>query len=162
MFQVLFQGDLFADYFQVYLHDEAHPALPDDYTDATIARRLMVAPHGIIVHTARNMTVPVCVEWHHARPESDLDAFQHVVEASFACPTGRLVLAGLTDDASTAPRLTVQVGVLGVRTCFAGLDTLDETGLDGDDRYLVQLWPAAAPASKGVCVLKAWPLRSEP
>lgn len=158
MFQVLFQGDLFADYFQVYLHDVAHPALPDDYTDETVARRVMVGPHGVIVHTARNMTVPVCVEWHRERPEPDLAAYQHVAEAGFACPTGHLVLAGLTDDACTAPRLAVTLGHLGIRACFAGLDTLDETGLEGDDHYLVQLWPAVASASQDVRVLKAWPL----
>ena len=28
MFRILFQGDLFADYFQIYLHDVDHPTLP--------------------------------------------------------------------------------------------------------------------------------------
>ncbi|MCE4224646.1 hypothetical protein HCU64_12855 [Methylobacterium sp. C25] len=154
MFQVMFQGDLFADYFQIYLHDEDHPELPDDYTDESIARRLMAGPHGLILHTARNMTVPVCVEWHARRPEPELDAFQHVAEAGIACPTGRLVLAGLTDDVATAPRLAVRPGPIAARASFAGLDTLDESGLEGDDRYLLQLWPA--PMGGGVDVLKAW------
>ncbi len=157
MVQVLFAGELFADYHQVCLHDEDHPKLPDDYTDETIARRLMAGPYGAIVHTARNMTVPVRVEWHRARADPDLAASQHIAEADFACPSGRLVLAGLTDYAPTAPRLAVRAGPLGVRACFAGLDTLDATGLDGDDRYLVQLWPADAPAGSGMRVLKAWP-----
>lgn len=155
MLQVLFEGNLFADYFQFTLRDEVHPALPEDYTEATVARRLMAGPHGVIVHTARNMTVPVRVEWHGGRPAPDRDAFQHLVEASFGCPTGRLVLAGLTDDAAAAPRLAVPAGPLGVRACFAGLDTLDEAGLDGQDRYLVQLWLGSGPEE--VRVLKAWP-----
>ncbi|MBB3903126.1 hypothetical protein GGR33_002628 [Methylobacterium brachythecii] len=155
MFQVMFQGDLFADYFQVYLHDADHPELPDDYTAESIARRLMAGPFGLILHTARNMTVPVCVEWHAERPEPELEAFQHVAEAGVACPTGRLVLAGLTDDVATAPRLAVRPGPIAVRASFAGLDTLDDSGLEGDDRYLVQLWPAQMP--EGVAVLKLWP-----
>ena len=155
MFQILFQGDLFADYFQIYVHDAAHPTLPDDYTDEAIADRLMVGPHAVILHTARNMSVPVCVKWHRERPQPDLAAFQHVVEGGFTCPTGQLLLAGLTDDAHTAPRLAVPAGPLGVRACFSGLDTLDETGLDGNDCYLVQLWPG--PAAEGVRVLKRWP-----
>ena len=114
----------------------------------------MVGTHGVILHTARNMTVPVCVEWHRQRPEPDLDAVQHVVEAGFACPSGRMVLAGLTDDWTMAPRLVVPAGAIGILASFAGLDTLDDTSLDGDDRYLVQLWPRTAPA--GVRVLKAW------
>lgn len=86
MIQTLFQSDLFADYHQFYLHDGSFPALPDDYTDEAIAKRLMAGPHGVIVHTARNMTVPVRVEWHQSRPALDVAAFQHVVEAGFACP----------------------------------------------------------------------------
>lgn len=155
MFKVLYQDGLFADYFQIYLRDEAHPDLPDDYTDDAIARRLVAGPHAVILHTARNMTVPVRVEWHDQRPAPDLEACQHVAEAGFDCPSGRLVLAGLTDYDPAAPRLAVKAGPVGVRASFSGLDTLDEDGLDGEDRYLVQLWPGAKP--EGVHVLKSWP-----
>jgi hypothetical protein len=154
MFQILYQGDPFADYFQIYLCDEDHPDLPDDYTDEAIGRRLMAGPHAIIIHTARNMTVPVCVEWHHRRPAPDIDTYQHVVEAGFHCASGRLVLAGLTDNEQSSPRLAVTAGPLGMRVNFSGLDTLSDDGLEGDDRYLVQLWPGSEP--EGVRVLKAW------
>jgi hypothetical protein len=145
---------MFADYFQLYLRDEAHSELPDDYTDESLARRLMAGPNGIIVHTARNMTVPVRVEWHDQRPASDLDTFQHVVEAGFSCPTGQLVLAGMTDDETTSPRLAAKAGPLGARVSLSGLDTLSEDGLDGEDQYLVQLWPESEPSA--IRVLKAW------
>ncbi len=155
MSRILFEGELFADYFQIYLHDEDHPELPDDYSDEAIARHLMAGPHAVILQTARNMTVPVRVEWHDARPEAELDAFQHVVEAGFACPSGRLLLAGLTDYEPDAPRLQVTPGPLGGRASLSGLDRLSADGLEGDDRYLVQLWPEAGPDD--VRVLKAWP-----
>ena len=154
MIQVLHEGDLFADYFQIYLRDETDPDLPDDYADDLLERRLMVGPHAIIFHTARNMTVPVRVEWHDGRPAPDLDAYQHVVEAGFDCPSGKLVVAGMTDYEPDAARLAVKAGPLGVRVNFAGLDTLSEDELDGDDRYVVQLWPEAQP--EGVQVLKGW------
>lgn len=154
MFQTLYQGELFADYFQIYLRDEGHPELPDLYTDEMIARHLMVGPHAVILHTVRNMTVPVAVEWHDARPGLDLDAFQHVAEAGFDCPSGRLVLAGLTDYDPEAPRLAVTAGPIGVRASLSGLDTLSDDGLEGEDSYLLQLWPGAGP--DGVQVLKAW------
>jgi hypothetical protein len=156
-FQVLFQGDLLADFFQIYLRDEAYHDLPDDYTDEVIARRLMVGPYAVILHTARNMTVPIRIEWHGQRPTLDLDAYQHVVEACFDCPSGKLVLAGMTDYEPTAPRLSVKAGPLGVRASLSGLDTLSEDGLVGDDRYLVQLWSGTEP--EAVRVLKAWPGR---
>jgi len=154
MLKVLYQGNLFADYFQIYLRDEAHPDLPADYTDDVIAQRLMAGPYAVILHTARNMTVPIRVEWHDERPSLNLDLYQHVVEAQFDCPTGQLVLAGLTDYDPAAPRLAVKAGPIGVRVSFSGLDTLTEDGLEGDDQYLVQLWPGAE--SKGMRVLKAW------
>jgi hypothetical protein len=156
MFQILYEGNLFADYFQIYLCDENHFDLPEVFTDEHIARRLIAGPREVVVFTARNMHVPVRVEWHHQRPAPDLDAYQHVVEAGFACPSGRLVLAGLTDYVATSPRLAVKAGLLGVRANMSGLDTLRENGLEGDDRYLVQLWPGAQ--SDAVRVLKAWPL----
>lgn len=46
-----------ADYFQIYLRDEAHPDLPEDYTDETITRRITAGPYAIILHTVRNFTV---------------------------------------------------------------------------------------------------------
>lgn len=153
--QILFQGNLLADYYQIYLRDEAHPELPSDYSDEALARRLMVGPHAIILHAARNMAVPVRVEWHEQRPALDRDAYQHIVEAGFDCPSGKLVLAGLTDYEPTAPRLSVRAGLLGVRVGFSGLDTLSVDGLEGNDHYVVQLWPG--PDLKGMRVLKAWP-----
>lgn len=101
------------------------------------------------------MRVPVRIEWHDKRPALDLDAYQHIVEAHFDCPCGQLVLAGLTDYDPTAPRFSVRAGPLGVRASFSGLDTLSEDGLEGDDRYVVQLWPGAEP--QDMRVLKAWP-----
>lgn len=153
--RTLYDGKLFADYHQVYLRDESHSELPNDYSPEAIARRLMVGSYGLILHTARNMDVPIRVEWHSQAPTLDLNSFQHVVEAAFGCPTGRLVLAGLTDYEPTAQRLNVPAGVLGVRACLTGLDTLSADGLEGSDRYLLQLWPSNP--GTGVRVLKAWP-----
>lgn len=151
---ILFEGDLLADYFQIYLRDDAHPGLPDDYTEETLARRLAAGPHAVIFHTQRNMPVPVRVQWSDTRPEPDLDAYQHMAEAGFDCPSGRIVLAGLSDYDPTAARLTVKAGPLGIRVSMSGLDSLSDDGLDGDDRYLVQLWPHPQP--DGVRVLKAF------
>ena len=34
-------------------------------------------------------------------------------------------------------------GVLRVRVLFAGFDSLSEDGLEGDDRYHIEIWPGA-------------------
>lgn len=152
--RLLFDGNLLADYFQIYLRDQSHPDLPSDYTEETIGKRLMIGPHAAIVHTARNMIVPVSVEWHDARPQPDVERYQHVVEASFDCPSGVLIVAGLTDYEPSASRLAVEPGRLGVRANMSGLDTISEDGLEGNDRYLLQLWPSPQPL--GLQVLKSW------
>jgi hypothetical protein len=154
MFQILYEGEVFADYFQFYLRDEDHDELPDDYTDEVVARYLMVGPHAIVVRTVRNMSVPVRVEWHDQRPLPDLDSYQHVVEASLDCQSGQLLLAGMTDYEPESPRLAVKAGSLGLRLCLSGLDSLSEDELEGDDRYLVQFWPGPEP--EGLRMLKAW------
>ncbi|GLK56696.1 hypothetical protein JOD31_002729 [Methylopila capsulata] len=154
--RTLYEGEIFADYFQIYLRDEDHAELPEDYSDESIARRVVAGAHGIVVHTARNMSVPVRVEWLDQRPAPDIDAFDHVADAGFSSPTGRLVLAGMTDDEATAPRLAVPAGPIGLRVSFSGLDTLSDDGLDGADRYLVQLWPESE--CPPLLVLKASPL----
>lgn len=137
-----FQYELFADYFQFYLQDEgASGGLGEAWTEAALARRLAVGPGVVGVYTARNMTVPVTVEVHPSAPPDDRDAWEHVAEDSLEVPSGRVVVAGCTDYFPDAARIDVAPGVYRLRASFAGLDTLRDNGLDGDDRYRVQLWP---------------------
>lgn len=151
---LLFQGELLADYHQLYLCDAALSPLPDDYTEEAIARRVMVGPCAIIIHTERNMPVPLRVELFEQRPSLDLLRFDHVVECGFMVPSGTLVIAGLTDYVEEAPRVQVPVGPLRALVTFADLGTLCENGLEGDDRYAVYLWPGDGP--RDVAVLRQW------
>ncbi|TCM53559.1 hypothetical protein C8J36_1065 [Rhizobium sp. PP-F2F-G48] len=149
-----FNGDLLADYFQIYVRDQDHPELPTNYSEDSIAARLMTNPYAAIVHTSRDMTVPVSIDWYDVRPEVEIERYQHVVEGGFSCPSGVLVVAGLTDYEPTAQRLPVMAGPLGLRVNMSGLDSISDDGLDGNDRYLLQLWPE--PGVSGPRVLKAW------
>jgi hypothetical protein len=60
----------------------------------------------------------------------------------------------MTDYEPTAQRFSVKAGPLGIRANMTGLDTIGEDGLDGRDRYLIQLWPGQE--LSGPRVLKAW------
>lgn len=155
MSRILYDGTLFADYFQFFLCDENNSQLPEDYSEESIRQRLIMAPQAAIVHAARNADVDVLVEWHDERPAPELAAFDHVVEAGFFTDSGRLMLAGLMDYTETSDRLQVPVGPVGLRVSMSGFETIDQTGLEGQDRYLLQLWPAKEIV--GVQVLKAWP-----
>jgi hypothetical protein len=88
------------------------------------------------------MNVPVTVEVLDAEPHSDLDCWDHVTECSLEAPSGRIVIAGCTDYFPDAARIQVEPGAYRARISYGSLDTLSEDGLDGDDRYRVQLWQA--------------------
>lgn len=144
--------ELFADYFQFYLWDEdVSPEAPTDYTDEDVTRRLKAAPHVVVVQPVRNMTVPVTIEIHAAEPEFDPAVWDHIVECSLALPSGRLQVHECTGG--SVAQFTVAPGTYRVRAFYGGLDSLDESGLEGDDHYTVALW--AAPEGE-LRVLKQW------
>ena len=147
-----FQFELFADYFQFYLQDESVDGnLGDSWSDDAVRRLLAVAPGTVGVGTVRNMDVPVTVEVHQSEPEYDFADWDHVTECSMEITSGQIVIAGCTDYFPEAARIEVQPACYRVRVLYGALDTLSEDGLEGDDKYRVQLWTDSA---SDPCVLK--------
>ena len=105
-------------------------------------RSLALAPGTIAVATLGAAEVPVAIEIHEDEPVGDAAAWDHVVEASIAVASGRLVVAGCTDYLPDAKRIAVAPASYRVRISYGGLDTVSEDGLEGEDRYRLQLWPA--------------------
>jgi hypothetical protein len=145
------QAEIFADYFQFYLWDANAPHAPVEWTDRDVANRIKVAPNVVVICPARNMSVPVVWELHHQAPGYTLDDWDHVVECTLDCPSGHLAMEECTGG--TAASMKVAPGTYRVRAYYGGLATLSADGLDGDDHYLVALWPAA---SAPLAVLKQW------
>jgi len=140
-----FEYELFADYFQFDLQDEAADGnLGEGWNEEAVARLLAIAPGTVGVGTVRNMNVPVTVEIHDAEPDSDVDSWDHVTECSLDVPTGRIVIAGCTDYFPDAARIGVTPGTYRARISYGSLDTLSNDGLDGRDHYRVQLWQGSA------------------
>lgn len=145
---------LFADYHQIVLLDGLAAALPEDVSEEDVHRRLGVSPGAVVVHTARNMTVPVMVEILPEAPEPpDLTAWDHVTECDLVIQTGHVVVAGLTHILETSPHLPLAKGNHRVRAHHGKLDTLSADGLDGDDHYAITIWPGQA---DGIKVLKQY------
>jgi hypothetical protein len=133
--------ELFADYFQFYLQDEAADAnLGEAWDEAATERMFAVATGMIGIGTAGNMEVPVTLEVHDAEPSHNLADFDHVVEGALVVTTGPLVVAGCTDYFPDADRIPLEPGIYRVRLSSSGLSTRSADGLDGNDHYLVQLW----------------------
>src|SRR6516164_4581776 len=148
-----FKLSLFADYFQFYIQDETVTGdLSDAWNEEAVDRLLAIAPGTIGIGTVLNMDVPVVVEIRDREPGDDSSEWDHVVEASLEVKSGRTVIAGCTDYFPDAMRIPVSRGTHRVRVSYGGLDTLSADGLEGDDHYRVQLWPAAPMI--GVRILK--------
>ncbi|OKO81054.1 hypothetical protein [Bradyrhizobium sp. NAS96.2] len=140
-----FELSLFADYFQFYIQDEpAAGDLSEAWTEDAFDRLLAIAPGTVGIGTVRNMDVPVAVHLLEREPDDDSADWDHVVEASLDVASGRIVIAGCTDYFPDAMRIETPPGCYRVRVSYCALDTLSEDGLDGDDHYRLQLWPAAA------------------
>jgi hypothetical protein len=143
---------LFADYHQFYLWDRGkNPEAPTTYTKEDTRRRIKTGTHVVVIQTARNTTVLVEIGIHDAEPPFDTSAWDHIAEASLHLPTGQLQVHESTGG--PVAEFKLKPGWYRVRAFHAGLGTIDETGMEGRDRYLAVLWPAP---SAEVSVIKEW------
>jgi hypothetical protein len=139
-----FTFDIFADFYQFYIQDEnADVEWSDSWTPEAISRMLAIAPGMVMIGTARNTTVPVTLEIHSLEPDLETIGWDRIVDCDLAVVSDRIVVAGCTDYLPDAARIAVATGHYRVRVSYAGLEELSEDGLDGKDRYRVQLWPGA-------------------
>ncbi|MGJ7542285.1 hypothetical protein [Variovorax sp. LT1R16] len=133
--------EIFADYFQFYLQDEAADGNLGDAWDQIATERMFAVADGTVgIGTVRNMDVPVTLELLEVAPSRDFTTFDHVVEGSVLVSTGTLVVAGCTAYFPDARRFPLEPGTYRVRLSSSGLGTLSTDGLEGKDHYLVQLW----------------------
>lgn len=150
---IVFSGTLFADYHQFYLaNDGSSTDYAGEATDKAMIERVVWKDDVLAVFTARNMEVPVTVEFHDAEPVLSLDDADHAVEAGLRS-SGTVAIAGCTDYLPAAARFSVPAGDLRALVIFRGLGTISKDGLVGDDSYAVHLWPGK---KKSTCILKQW------
>ena len=134
---------LFADYHQFYIQDEnVDGNLSNAWTDEAVARLLALAPGTVGIGTVRNVDVPVTIAVLEREPSFDAEQFNHVVECSIAVESGSIVAAGCTDYFPDAVRIKIASGSYRARVSFEGLDSLSADGLEGNDQYHLELWPA--------------------
>lgn len=134
--------ELFADYFQFYVCDEAFKTDTGTIWDAATTDRMLALGEDLIaVGTARNMDVPVALEILDRAPPEDFESWDQVIECGVAIPSGKVIVFGCTENPDDAERLHVPPGSYAARVSYANLMTLSDDGLDGDDEYRVQLWP---------------------
>ncbi|MEZ5706349.1 MAG: hypothetical protein R3E56_14390 [Burkholderiaceae bacterium] len=134
---------LFADYHQFYLQDGGlHPSPPTVWTDDDVNNRCQVAPHLVAICPLRDMVVEVELAVHDAPPPAPSVAPDHEVTCSLDLPTGQLQIHECTGTAVLDQILAP--GSYRVRVAFRNLASVSADGMDGQDSYLIELWPGEA------------------
>ncbi|MCV2883590.1 hypothetical protein OE749_02610 [Aestuariibacter sp. AA17] len=136
--------EIFADYNQVYLHDESAEAdFADSWDDKAYKNMAAVIDGAIGVATARNMDVPVEVLICESEQPLDIEAWEHAVSCGVELCSGVLVVRGPSDYLPDAKRINVKPGYYAAHILYKGLNTLSEDGLEGGDYYRIVLWLSA-------------------
>lgn len=145
--------NVFADYHQFYVWDPelSGSNAPEEWTEQDVANRAKIDTGIVVICPVRNMNVPVEISIWTAEPMIHLAEWQHVVLCPLTVSSGTMQIHECTGEALA--EFTVASGDYTVRCLFGGLDTLSKNGLEGRDRYWVQIWPAV---SKELKVLKRW------
>jgi protein associated with RNAse G/E len=137
---------IFADYRQFYLLDaNSSGSAEDSWTEQSTADYFAhgSTPDFIAVGTGRNTNVPVRVTVVDRAPALEYGAWERIMESSLHVPSGVLLVQGCTASRDDAPRVTVPAGWVRVRVRYAGLSTVSDNQLEGEDRYDIVVWPGA-------------------
>jgi hypothetical protein len=132
----------------------------DTWGKADDAWRIAVERHCIVVGTARYDYVPVALAIRDTPPPvEDLGAFDHVVEADLAIPSGKMAVTGATELPSEVEPVPLPPGRYRVRVFYTRTDhrPANSQPEDAGDHleYQLTMWPTAT--DRGVRVLKQDP-----
>ncbi|QZN98372.1 hypothetical protein [Chenggangzhangella methanolivorans] len=111
---VLFEGELFADYHQIYVADSKLDFVadyPTQWTDEILAQGVNPGPGVVIVCTARDMNTAFRVELHESEPAIDLDAADHAAECGIVT-AGEIIVGGCTSHEGQDSPIAVPAGPL--------------------------------------------------
>lgn len=136
--------DVFADYFQFLLLDEASD---DDFsilwTERALEIGVAVGQTAASFGTLRNVTVPVEIRLLAADPGIDAGEVDHLSSGYFEVPTGRLVVMGCTDYLPDAPRIEIPSGGYRFSYAMRGIESITYESDPADDSYTVYMWPGS-------------------
>ena len=131
---------IYADYHQFYLEDEASPHETGDiWTKETVGQMIGVSEKLIAIGTARYETVPVSVEFYDREPVLELEKYSRINECSLEVTSNKLVLAGCTEYLPDAARIDAEPATYRVRVLYGNLETVKDDW-EGEDFYVLQLW----------------------
>lgn len=147
--RTLFDGEFNVAYGQLYLDGRADPETGAPELDACFAGQTAglcgaaVPGHLFVLTGTHTGSVPLTVELHDAQPPLDADAWDDIVEVSFASTSDDVALIDWDGEHQS---LAVSPGSYRVRYHCRGMDAASgHDRFDDDpveDEYLLQFWPA--------------------
>lgn len=152
-----FDRTALADHFQFHLRDgQAAYAFPEEWPAPARDDRVLTAPGAIGVRAAKNWFVPVTIVIAETEPVIEADAWDHIVLAPLALPSGGLLLGGGPLPVRDQPALALAPGTWQALVLSGNLDR-SAPDAEGDDYYKVVLWPGDG----ALAVRKRWVPRPE-
>lgn len=143
------QIEVFADNFQIQIQDQIEECeYPESWNDCLLTQLYVCGDRILGIGTVRDLDCELTLEiFHGAMDEKeqltdpDLNDYDHAVQCTMDIPSGKLLITGCSSDYDECAKIELPKGTYGVRIFWSGLDTTDELGFEGDDRYTVQLYP---------------------
>jgi hypothetical protein len=140
---------VFADNFQFHLQDQLEDCdYAENWNDSLLTRLFAYGDKVVGIGTMRDLDCEVTLEIYDKPMESqlmhqdpDMEDADHVVQCNIEIPSGKLMITGCITDPEDTIKIDVTPGHYGVRVFWSNLEKTDELGFEGDDHYLVQLWP---------------------
>lgn len=159
--RIVHKLELFADNFQFQVQDQIEECeYPEDWNDKLLSYLYACGERVVGIGTVRDLDVEITIEIYHApmdekdmEKEPELSQYDHAVQCNIEIPSGKLMIAGCTMDYDDAVKIEIPPGQYGVRIFWTDLDSTDELGFEGEDKYLLKLYPETY-FEEGV--LKSW------
>lgn len=107
------------------------------WTDETIESMFVQGDRYIAVGTARDFNAPVLLRLDSER--SFTGSVDRVMTGILEVPSGVVEVSGPTDNGMSGGKVEVPPGTYRVEVQYFNLESIDNDGIEGDDRYMVTL-----------------------
>jgi hypothetical protein len=137
--------NIFADFNQFLVCSEGADwdDLYEKWSPTAVEEMIVCGTDYIAVGTARPAHVPVIIRIVDTPPPPDTTA-QLVHECEIVVNADRVEITGVTDNGMSGGFMEARQGLYNARVSYYDLNSVDESGLQGRDRYTVELWPTSA------------------
>lgn len=136
--------NIFTDFNQFTVADSTadFEDLWEKWTDETIESMFVQGDRYIAVGTMRNLDAPVLIRIDSDRPLPSGSRVDKTAEGILIVPSGLLEVSGPTDNGLSGGTLHVPPGTYRVLVEYLNLESIDDYGIEGNDRYVITLTKA--------------------